>query len=248
MSGPEQPIHESFSHPDRHGTYVPLVLDDDYQPDNDIKLFLRECFDDIWQTHVLKSHISVKWPSDDEIDALVEKSSGQFIYASTVIQYTQSPRHRPMNQLNDVLRIGSCKDATLFAELDALYMHILQSADEAQRDVILRIFGFLLFRRSTEWPWRIKEISEMEDFLNLQPGDMFLVLADFHSVLHIPSSSKKTHYTNLAVYFLHASMSDFLLNTARSQNFFVDEGKAQAELAQSCMMGIYSSSSSITIF
>lgn len=241
LSRPEPHIRESFSHPNRRWMHVSLVLDDDYQPASDIELFLKESFDDIRQTHVLKSHIPKTWPSDDDIKTLVQKSSGQFIFASTVIRYTKSPRHRPIDRLRNILGIGSREDPTPFAELDALYMHILQSADEAQHATILRIFGLLLCTQKLQ---RIRQPSAMEDFLSLSPGDVYLALADCHSIIYLPPSSGEALLPNLSVHFLHASISDFLIDPARSRRFFVDRGKFHAELVRACLRGVTSSRTS----
>lgn len=240
LSRLERPIRDSFSRPDLRGAYVSLVLDDDYQANRDIELFLRESFNDIRQTHVLKPHIPEAWPSDHDINTLIQKSSGQFIFASTVIRYTNSPCHRPRDRLQDVLGIGSGKDSAPFAELDALYMHILESADETQHLTVMRIFGFLLCRSPQHEVQKPTRVSPMEGFLNLQSGDVSLALADCHSIIHAPSSSKSGSRSDSSVYFLHASIPDFLLDPARSQRFFVDSGKAHADLARACMRGVYS--------
>lgn len=230
LSRPEQPIRDSFSRPERRWIHASLVLDDNYQADEDIKLFLKEKFNDIRQTHVLKAHIPETWPSDDDIFALVRKSSGQFIFASTIIQYTKSPRHRPMDRLQHVLGIGSREDVAPFAELDALYIHILQSVDEAHHDAILRIFGFLVCTPSL----KMHHPFDIEHFVNLAPGDLYLVLADCHSIVKLPPpTDMRTH-----IDFLHASISDFLVDPARSQRFFVDQGMVHAEQARACMKEI----------
>ncbi|KAF9464073.1 hypothetical protein BDZ94DRAFT_1191910 [Collybia nuda] len=239
-SRPELAIRDSFAHPDRRGSYVSLVLGDDFQADSDITLFLRESFAVIRETHILKSYIPKEWPSDDDIKVLVRKSSGQFIFASTVVRYVKSPRHRPMNRLADILGIGSRQDAAPFAELDALYMHILQSAHETQRTNIHRVLGFLLCSESIQG----MELSEIEDLLNLPSGDLCLALADCHSIIYIPSSPEEDPQDGYSfwpsLHFHHASISDFLIDPARSQLFFVDQVMVHAEITRFCMKGISS--------
>ncbi|KAF9464062.1 hypothetical protein BDZ94DRAFT_1127223, partial [Collybia nuda] len=86
-SRPEQSIRGTFSLPDKNWTYVSLVLGDNYESTCDIALFLWDSFLDIRNTHVLKLYIPEKWPSQHDVDILVQKSSGQFIFASTAMRY-----------------------------------------------------------------------------------------------------------------------------------------------------------------
>jgi hypothetical protein len=74
-------------------------LDDSYEPDTDIRIFLTSKFDEIKQHHPLKHHLPASWPSDLDMDCLVQKASGQFIYASTVMKFVESRRHRPTERL-----------------------------------------------------------------------------------------------------------------------------------------------------
>jgi hypothetical protein len=67
-----------------------LALDESYLPDKDIKLFLTDKFQEIKSTHRLRAYIASQWPLPNVLDRLVQKSSGQFIYASTVIRYVSS--------------------------------------------------------------------------------------------------------------------------------------------------------------
>ncbi|KAF8977770.1 hypothetical protein BDQ17DRAFT_1266271, partial [Cyathus striatus] len=44
--------------------------------------------------HILNSML-VSWPDDKDVDTIVQKSSGQFIYVSTVIHYVSDSQHNP---------------------------------------------------------------------------------------------------------------------------------------------------------
>ena len=94
-SRPEPHIRRAFnildkSRPSRH-----IVLDDSYEPDADIKTFLLSRFHNIKENHQFSTSILKHWPSEEIIDRLVRKSSGQFIYASTVMKYLESPNVGP---------------------------------------------------------------------------------------------------------------------------------------------------------
>ncbi|KDR72164.1 hypothetical protein GALMADRAFT_20249, partial [Galerina marginata CBS 339.88] len=94
-SRPEKALRDSFNDQSLFAITDPLVLDEEYHPDDDIRLFLVESFDSVKRTHELRSLLPAVWPSDDDIDSLVEKSSGQFIYAATVVKFVKSSRQRP---------------------------------------------------------------------------------------------------------------------------------------------------------
>ncbi|KAF9471924.1 hypothetical protein BDN70DRAFT_774657, partial [Pholiota conissans] len=86
-SRPEWNIHDTFSSTLLSGLWKSVVLDDTYKPYNDIHLYLTDSFHKIKTTHRYHDSIPEKWPSQSDIDALVKKSSGQFIYASLVVKY-----------------------------------------------------------------------------------------------------------------------------------------------------------------
>ena len=102
-SRPEQHISLTFNTEPLLSITSRLALDETYLPDEDIKLFLTDKFQEIKSTHRLRAYIPSQWPLPDVIEQLVRKSSGQFIYASTIIRYVSSVRHRPVDRLDIVL-------------------------------------------------------------------------------------------------------------------------------------------------
>ncbi|KAJ7737118.1 hypothetical protein B0H16DRAFT_1695192 [Mycena metata] len=124
----------------------------------DVRTYLLDQFARIRREHShTMSKIAQPWPSPHIIDTLVAKSSGYFIYASTVIK----------------LRAILCA----VAHLD------LNSA-------------------------------QIEQLLDLEAGDVQLILRGVHSVLDMPYPHK-----TIAVY--HASFLDFLRDQRRSSHFHV---------------------------
>ncbi|KAF9473573.1 hypothetical protein BDN70DRAFT_843349, partial [Pholiota conissans] len=86
-SRPELNIHYTFSSTPLSGLWRSVVLDDTYKPDDDICLFLTDSFHEIKTTHPYCHLIPETWPKQSDVDTLIEKSSGQFIYASQVVKY-----------------------------------------------------------------------------------------------------------------------------------------------------------------
>ncbi|TFK66817.1 hypothetical protein BDN72DRAFT_736185, partial [Pluteus cervinus] len=55
---------------------------------DDIRTFLRISFDQIYEKHSDKmSTVAQPWPSHDDIEELVDRASGQFIFAATAISF-----------------------------------------------------------------------------------------------------------------------------------------------------------------
>ncbi|KDR69372.1 hypothetical protein GALMADRAFT_16155, partial [Galerina marginata CBS 339.88] len=86
-SRPEHDIRHSFDVGYLKEITTRIALNDDYLPSNDIILFLRDKFTEIKDTHPFKVHIPPSWPSPEVLRTLVNKSSGQFVYASTVVKF-----------------------------------------------------------------------------------------------------------------------------------------------------------------
>ena len=86
-SRPEQHISLAFSTGLLPDVTTRIALDESYLPDEDIRLFLIDKFQEIRSTHRLRAYIPPHWPLPNVLNQLVRKSSGQFIYASTVIHY-----------------------------------------------------------------------------------------------------------------------------------------------------------------
>ncbi|KAF8986771.1 hypothetical protein BDQ17DRAFT_1259255, partial [Cyathus striatus] len=86
-SRPEVEIRQAFNTDIVSSLCTRLVLDDTFNPKKDIELYVKSLFEALKRHHTLHSTLSVSWPSDNAIGKIVEKSSGQFIYASTVMSY-----------------------------------------------------------------------------------------------------------------------------------------------------------------
>ena len=211
-SRPERHLIHSFSTGSLPESHTTISLDDTYKPDDDIRLFLVDNFRQIKATHPMKRYLDHSWPSNYVLKSLVEKSSGQFIYASTVVKYISSIRHQPADRLNVVLGIRPPRHVREmpFGQLDALYTHLFTSVED--RETVLLILGFQLLS-SYRFPQMNAE--ELEYFLLLNRGDIDILLGDLSSVITISDVHPFIH-------ILHASLGDFLLDAARSKEFSID--------------------------
>jgi hypothetical protein len=228
-SRPEQDIRESFNDQNSLGSLsFSIALDDTYQPDDDIRVFLQSTFDEIKRKHPSRAHLPISWPSLEDIRRLVKKSSGQFIFASTVAKYVNSRRHWPPDRLNIIFGKSKPGQETPFAELDSLYHLILSSVADPEKlqDVLM----FLVLRPFEQCYWWSKQpMTLIEQFLFYRPGEIDMILTDLHSVIYVPPPGKEIS-EELELRFFHASLPDFLLDRSRSMDLFLDQGIAYAKI------------------
>ncbi|KAF8815007.1 hypothetical protein BYT27DRAFT_7201103 [Phlegmacium glaucopus] len=226
-SRPESHIRNAFNILNKSQAHHHIVLDDSYEPDADIKVFLLSRFEEIKENHPLAFYIPKSWPSAEIIDRLVRKSSGQFIYASTVMKYLDSPNHRPMKRLDLIMGLIPVDSDMPYKELDALYSHILSCVDDLAST--LKIFGFLFFQH---WDYT-KSVTPyfVADLLGLDEEDVHLCLSQLHSILYIPPPQT----SGLSIKVIHASLQDFLVDRLRSGRYYVDEEAFHTDLAQQCL-------------
>jgi len=92
-SRPEPHIVRLFNH-DRA---LQAVTADRYNLSNDPDADMD--FDEIRRSHCLSRYLPPYWPDRRSITLLVERSSGHFIYAATVIRYIRSEQHCPDDRL-----------------------------------------------------------------------------------------------------------------------------------------------------
>ena len=86
-SRPESHICASF---DRESLYTithRVVLDETFKPGRDIRVFLQDGFAKICAENSIMSRVEQPWPGEGIVDLLVQRSSGQFIYAATVLKF-----------------------------------------------------------------------------------------------------------------------------------------------------------------
>ncbi|KAF8801652.1 hypothetical protein BYT27DRAFT_6785965 [Phlegmacium glaucopus] len=225
VSRPEQDLVTSFnnSNPLKF-IHRRLALDDTYHPDNDIRLFFSDKFEDIKRTHPLRLTIPISWPTPQALEMLVRKSSGQFIYAATVVRFVESNRHRPTKRLEIILGIEPLGNINPFAELDALYCHVLSSVDDIQ--ATLGVLSLYLATPYVQVMFQGNSPSESVDqFLCLEQGDVHLVLITLSSIVSYDEVTGE-------VKILHASFADFLLDRHRSTIFHIDLATASAHFVR----------------
>ncbi|KAF7372950.1 WD40 repeat-like protein [Mycena sanguinolenta] len=147
------------------------------------------------------------------------KSSGYFIYASTIIKFIDDKNYRPTQRLTLVLHENSTGSGSAFDALDQLYMTVLCSSPR-QSELIPILCAIVHLDVGAR---------EIDLLFGLADGEAQLLLQGLHSVLNVPDHDYGTISSH------HASFLDFLNNACRSQMFSVDGSDRRMKLARSVL-------------
>ncbi|TEB27820.1 hypothetical protein FA13DRAFT_1816237 [Coprinellus micaceus] len=204
-SRPEPVIRQFFSVSPNN--VLNIFLDDKYDPDSDIRLFLTAMFSDIRRRYDLPS----TWASKDVVEILVKEASGQFIYAATVIRFLGNPRLGPPQQLlTQVLDWRSLNDSKPFAPLDLLYDHILRTSPDPLLAVKWIRFIHNHHSHSRDAPY-------LKCVLESYTGETEHVLGTLTSLIELVDKNRKPSF-----HFYHKSLLDFLGDPARCSDLHVN--------------------------
>ncbi|KAF8682106.1 hypothetical protein AX14_004392 [Amanita brunnescens Koide BX004] len=91
-----------------------------FASDNDVRRYLEDEF-----SRVFTERWILPLPSATETDHLVFKSSGQFVYSSTVIKFVGDEDCNPREQLGIILKLRTAHSSSPFAQLVLLYQQTL---------------------------------------------------------------------------------------------------------------------------
>ncbi|KAK1221897.1 hypothetical protein PQX77_015277 [Marasmius sp. AFHP31] len=228
-----------FSRPEPHITRIfhrksfipaPLIMSlADFAVWDDIEKYLRKEFDRLQKKH--KGTLPTAWPGDDVIMVLVDRSTGQFVYVTTVIKFLSTGKVpvTPQQRLEVVLRAEPVSFfASPYSDLDQLYSQILHFCRNDGRKlqrvlqlivspVDLELLRTFMLPESPRMVPQATSAVTIEQLLGLEQGEVTALLSGLHSILHIPEDRAKR------VSVLHASFTDFLLDRDRSGDYYVGE-------------------------
>ncbi|KAJ7814085.1 hypothetical protein B0H13DRAFT_2465291 [Mycena leptocephala] len=177
-SRPEPHIVEVFQEQFLVNFHWPLNIQQSF---DDVRLYLRDEFARIHQQHheTMASVVS-PWPSWRILNNLVDKSSGYFIYASTVIKFIDDKDFRPTERLEIVMGITESDFGSPFSALDKLYIEILAAVPA--RPQLPRILSVIAAKLNLT-------TRHIDQLLGLNSGDVRLTLRGLHSVINVPPES-----------------------------------------------------------
>lgn len=197
-----------------------INLDEDQDIRTDLEAYYNDRFHDLCLNHpALKGQRQYSaWPPQSAIETLVRKSSTQFVYATTVMNYISYGRSHPAQRLKVILGVVLApREDRPFLELDALYQIILLSVEESDRKMVRLLLTLIYYtgKRSEGSEMNLRSHTSpdlLEEYLGLEPGDAPRLLDPLVSLLRLPEkpSGKIT--------MLHASFFDYFLDPIRSGN------------------------------
>ncbi|KAF9525697.1 hypothetical protein CPB83DRAFT_515275 [Crepidotus variabilis] len=206
-------INEAFSNIPLHR----INLDEDQDIRKDLDEYYHDRFSAIRRDHPsLRGEDAYKaWPSQEQIEALIAKSSTQFIFASTVMNYVSDRRGNPFTRFDVVLgiKVTPQKDKP-YLELDFLYRIIILTVQEDEREVVFLILSFIYLAGKGDYPnLQLRASPEfLEAFLQLEVGDVPRFLDPLVSILSLPEARSGQ------ITMLHASFFDYLRDPGRSED------------------------------
>ncbi|KAF5314233.1 hypothetical protein D9619_011888 [Psilocybe cf. subviscida] len=195
-----------------------IFLDDNYRPQDDIHRFVIAKFDEIKTVHPLAHTLVKGWPADEDIDAITKKSSGQFIYAATVMRFIEYSPANPAISLLAVCRLPS-SDYSPFSQLDTIYSHILSTAHNIST-VKFCLGAHFLMQKGTFLGANELFAVLLQDMARI---DIELSLVDLAAIIKVDTGPP----LKLASYY--TSLSDYLGDGSRSGTYHISEGEIALE-------------------
>ncbi|KJA17608.1 hypothetical protein HYPSUDRAFT_206073 [Hypholoma sublateritium FD-334 SS-4] len=205
----EHVIRTTLSH---HSIVEFLALADssEYHADADIRTLFESRFKKIREDHAARDSLS-NWPTSEQIDILVYRSAGLFIYADVVMKYIEHPSSHPGRRLKEILSMSSTGRDLPFSELDAMYALILKKIPPADIEQVQEIFKLMIYGiEVVDMSLALCDTLLCFEF----QGEAAVLLKDLGSVITIPSPSEKNA---VPLGFYHASFPDLLQSLPRLQ-------------------------------
>jgi hypothetical protein len=197
--------------------------------DDDIRLYLTQRLTTITKQRS-DLDLSDPWPCDSEIKALTKKSSGLFIFASTLVRFIASEHHEPIERLQLVLSKTSGTKHEGRTGVDPLYSQVLSHAfpdvhESAVFDNARRVLGAIVLAFI---PLSRKELSRI---LCIPTSTIRIALRHLHSVLLVPEDETKE------IRVFHKSFPDFLQDLQRCTipRFYVDSETHHGDMTLKCL-------------
>lgn len=210
----EEHIRQSFENeiPQAVTTFLRL---EEFNASSDIKLFLEDRFSDIIRQNTALFRSALRpWPSPEDLEALVVKSDGLFIFAATLVNFITDGKGSPNGKLKSVLAMHD--------GLDPLYKQVLDAVSDEIVSFRRVLTTLMLF-------YEQPSVAVLSKILELDADNVLFALMAIQSIIHIPSDD------NGRIRLNHTSLRDFLVDRKRSEDHCIDPPAAHTALATNCV-------------
>ena len=209
----EEHIREMFATSPAHDVTHCLRLQD-FNVDSDLYTFFQSRFTTIYQQkRRLMGNVPTPWPSESDLHTLVEKSSGSFIFAFTLINFVNDGSDLPHRKLRAALES--------YSGLDPLYTQVLRSSSRSHH--FTRVLQTIITIPI------LLSIMDLACLLQIEGGDVIHALQGVQSIIMVPEDDKQP------VGLFHTSLRDFLTTQAHSQGFFISPVASHLGIAADCL-------------
>ena len=220
-SRPEIVVKESFDHSWDHSNLILHEVAKEIVK-ADIELYVK--------AYLVGKHNRPNWPSQGEVESLVNMSGTLFIYAATVCKYiTQRGSFAMPQRLSDVVNFTLETTSGLTTPLNGLYERILNAAytftNERERSNIKMVLTAVTYAYN---PLSMTAISALMEIPIEQIQD---ALSSLHSLIYIPSEDPE-----IPISTFHASFYDFISNPSSSSKHYLDPCASHKSLALQCLL------------
>ncbi|KAJ8091616.1 hypothetical protein PM082_020846 [Marasmius tenuissimus] len=182
-----------------------VCLDNDESADSDINRYYLHHFEKIAASRGCRQiRFPNPWPSKKDRQTLVGRSSGQFVYASTLVKFIEGTYDHPIEQLRIILDGAGKLSMSPYHDLDCLYQVILR-ANPVREELILILASIIILPEHEVAPTP----AVIEGVLGLPSGQVTLTLRGMYSVLKIGDWTE-----DIELY--HTSFQDYLVDCTRS--------------------------------
>lgn len=204
-----------------------IPVDSD-QATQDVELFLHHQFETIGKNYSDIIPGRSRWPSDSDFVKIARKSSGLFVFASTVTNYIsdEDPVYRLKLVVSLIDQIEQCAGSTdenPFQMIDLLYSSIMSGIPKRLIPVVLCLLGFYQLQDVVVHPLASKRgklgLIEACNILGLEQSEVYASLRKLRSVIIYPSPKAAQRE---GIRFFHASFTDYLRNPSRSHVYHVN--------------------------
>ena len=219
-SRPEIVVKESFDYSWDHSNLILHEVGKEIVK-GDIELYVK--------AYLVGKHNRPNWPSEAEVESLVNMSGTLFIYAATVCKYIAQRGSSSMPQyLSEVVNLTLEATSGLTTQLDALYERILNAAytfaNQKEKSNIQMVLMAIVYAYN---PLSMTAISAL---LKIPIEQIQAALSFLHSLIYIPSQDP-----DVPISIFHASFFDFISNHSSSSKHYLDPCTSHKSLALQCL-------------
>jgi WD40 repeat protein len=171
------------------------------------------------------------WPSQGDIDLLVDLTDVLFVFAATVVRFVSTPRHSPRTRLDILLARRESKSAMPYHSLDQLYIQVLRTSVRSDKqeeteelcDRLKNVVGSIV---TAQQPLTVASHGIL---LDLDLAEVQLTVESLSALLLGTS--------NEPVRIFHPSFPDFIVNPRRCNDplFRVSLEEHHLRLACGCL-------------